>query len=162
MTIELTSPEPGDMGWVVQRHGQLYATEYGWDSRFEALVARVIADFGEHHDAERERLWIARSGGARAGSVMLVQEPGEENVARLRLLLVEPDARGLGVGRALVEKCTRFARSAGYHSILLWTNAGLTQARRLYEWEGYQLVHEEREHRFGVLFTGQAWRLELE
>lgn len=161
MTIHLGTPEPGDYGWVVQRHGYLYNQEFGWDLTFEALVARVVADFGEQHDAQRERLWIARSNNTKVGSVMLVREPGEQGVARLRLLLVEPEARGLGAGRALVEECARFARSAGYHSIVLWTNAGLAHARRLYVREGYRMVQEEVEFRFGVRFVSQTWRLEL-
>lgn len=160
--LRLTTPQPGDLGWVIQRHGYLYAVEYDWNSGFEALVARIVADFAEAHDSATERLWIARLGERRVGSVMLVREPGREAMARLRLLLVEPDARGLGVGRLLVEECSRFAREAGYRSIVLWTNASLEAARRLYEREGYRLVHEEREALFGVQFTGQTWELDLD
>ncbi len=160
--VRLTTPQPGDLGWVIQRHGYLYAAEYGWNSAFEALVARIVADFAEAHDPATERLWIARLGERKVGSVMLVREPGWEATARLRLLLVQPDARGLGVGRLLVEECSRFAREAGYRRIVLWTNAGLLAARRLYEREGYRLVREEREDLFGVQFTGQTWELGLD
>lgn len=156
----LRPQRPGDMGWVVQRHGALYA-EYGYDETFEALVAEIVAGFVRNFDHKRERCWIAERNGENVGSVFLIAHPEREGVAKLRLLLVEPSARGLGIGCRLVEECTRFARQAGYHTITLWTQSHLESARRIYQAAGYQLMHEAPHHSFGLDLVEQTWELEL-
>jgi GNAT superfamily N-acetyltransferase len=151
----LRSPRPGDFGWVVQRHGALYAQEYGWDERFEALVARIVADYIDRRDARREQAWIAEIDGDPVGCVFCVKK--DDKTAQLRLLLVEPRARGMGIGAGLVEECMRFARRAGYEEMMLWTNDVLYAARRIYERAGFTLVEEEKHRSFGHDLVGQNW-----
>lgn len=158
----------GDIGWVASRHGALYAQEYGWDLRFEALVAQIAAGFIERFDPAREACWIAEREGQRIGCVFLVQardeatQTVEPGIAQLRMLLVEPSARGLGLGVALVSECERFARQAGYRRIRLWTNSVLLAARGIYERAGYRLLASEPHHSFGKDLVGETWELSLD
>ena len=159
--IVLRSHAPGDMGWVTERHAIRYALEYGWGAGIESLTARICADFLDNYDPAREHCWIAERAGERLGSVFLVKEPDQPDVARLRLLMLEPAARGTGLGRRLVEECISFARAAGYREIVLWTHAVLLAARRIYAATGFVLedtwVHDD----FGHDETGETWRLKL-
>jgi DNA-binding MarR family transcriptional regulator/GNAT superfamily N-acetyltransferase len=149
----------GDMGWVVHRQGILYADEYGWDETFEALVAEIVAAFIKNYDQRWERCWIAERDNKVVGSVFLVRE--SESVAKLRLLYVEREARGLGLGRHLVDECIRMARRKGYKTLTLWTSDVLVSARRIYQAAGFKMVAEERHHSFGKDLVGQNWELEL-
>ncbi len=151
----LRPPRPGDLGWVVQRQAAGYTAEYGWDETYEAMVARIVADFVDQRDPAREAAWIAEADGERVGSILCVRK--SDTVAQLRLLYVDPAARGLGIGATLVEECLRFARAAGYAEIMLWTNSILADARRIYERAGFTLGAEEPHHSFGADLTGQIW-----
>jgi len=155
----LRQHEPGDMGWVVHKHGILYSREYGWDERFEALVSKIVSDFINNYNPKRERCWIAEMNGEVVGSVFVVEE--NKDVARLRLLLVDPKARGIGLGTQLVEECIRFARRVGYKKLVLWTNSVLKEARRIYQKKGFKLVAEEKHHSFGQNLIGETWELVL-
>lgn len=155
----LREPRSGDYGWAIERHGVIYATEFGWGTQFEGLVAELFGSFATHHKPERERCWIAELDGKRAGCVFVVER--EPEVAQLRCLLVEPSARGHGVGRRLVEECLRFARSAGYRRMMLWTNKGLDSARKIYESVGFRLIGEQPHEDFGVPLVGQNWEMPL-
>ncbi len=155
----LRAHEPGDMGWVIERHGALYAEEYGWDTTFEALVAQICANFVTHFDPTRERCWIAEMNGRRVGCVFVVK--ADESTSKLRLLLVEPEARGLGLGGRLVDECVAFARASGASTLTLWTNSVLTAARHLYETRGFRLKDSEPHHSFGHDLIGEHWDLSL-
>lgn len=156
----LRQHEPGDMGWIVHMHGRLYAEEYGWDERFEALVAQICSDFIRGYNPDRERCWIAEMDGQVVGSVMVVQE--SEDTAKLRLLLIDPRARGLGLGKRLVDECIRFARRKGYKKLVLWTNHVLVAARNIYQKAGFVKVKEEPHRNFGPELIGETWELELQ
>lgn len=166
--VTLRAPVAGDLGWVVERHGALYAGEFGWDWRFEALVARIVADLIDRFDTRHEAAWIAARGDERLGFVALVQARDDDTgepmpgVAQLRLLLVEPHARGLGLGKRLTAECEAFARAAGYHRIRLWTNSILLAARGIYQAAGYRLIGKERHRSFGHALVGEVWDKPLE
>ena len=155
----LRQHEPGDMGWVIHMHGRQYAEEYGWDEHFEALVAQICSDFINNYDPNKERCWIAEMDGQIVGSVFVVKE--SEEFAKLRLLLVDPKARGLGLGTRLVDECIRFARRKGYKSLVLWTNSVLESARNIYRNAGFKLVAEEPHHSYGHDLVGETWELSL-
>lgn len=158
-TYILRQPKPGDMGMIVHKHGALYDLEYGWDEHFEALVAQIVADFVKNFNPERERCWIAEMNDEVVGSIFVVE--GSEEVAKLRLLLVDPKARGLGLGTRLVEECIQFAKNVGYTKMVLWTNSNLLEARHIYQKKGFELVAEEPHHSFGHDLVGETWELVL-
>src|SRR5690349_8309261 len=160
-SLAVRTHRPGDIGWAIERHGRLYAEEYGWDVSFEALVASLFAAFATRHDPATERLWIAELDGERAGCAFVVRNAEEPELAQLRCLLVDPIARGAGVGRRLVGECIGFARAAGYRGMTLWTNDVLVAARHLYQEAGFRLVHEYPHHSFGHDLVGQVWRLDF-
>ncbi|WP_328395919.1 GNAT family N-acetyltransferase [Nocardia sp. NBC_00416] len=151
---------PGDLGWMVLAHGEIYDAQFGWNTDFEALVARIVADFAADHDATREAAWIAEADGRRVGCVLCAADH-DPAVAKLRILLVAPAARGLGVGTRLVAECLAFARDAGYERITLWTNDVLTAAHKIYRAAGFTLTDEEPHHSFGHDLVGQNWSLDL-
>lgn len=158
-TVVLRPHRPGDMGWIIHRHAALYAREYGWDNSFEALVAEVAAGFIRNFDPDRERCWVAELDGEPVGSVFIVRQ--DAGTAKLRLLYVEPSARGHGIGRRLVDEAVAYARATGYRRLVLWTNDILTAARRIYETAGFTLVASEPHHSFGHDMVGETWALEL-
>ncbi len=158
-TLVLRAPVPGDLGWVVQRNAALYAAEYGWDQSYEALVSRIVADYAARADRGREAAWIAELDGQPAGCVFCMRK--SDDVAQLRLLLVEPHARGRGIGERLVADCVSFARRTGYREIVLWTNDVLHAARRIYQRAGFELIGSEEHHSFGHDLVAQDWRLPL-
>lgn len=160
-TIRVRPYGIGDVGWAIEAHGRLYAEEFGWNGEFEALVATLFARFATHHDPESEQFWVAEVDGERVGCVFVARNEQDPRAAQLRCLLVDPRARGLGLGRRLVEECIRFAKSAGYERMLLWTNDVLVGARRIYESTGFSLLEESPHHSFGHDLVGQTWARSL-
>ena len=157
--VTLRSPRPGDLGWVIGRNGAVYSGEYGWDETYEALVARIVADYAADHDPAREAGWIAEAGGERAGCIFCVRK--DDTTAKLRLLLVEPWARGMGIGGRLVSECVDFAKQNGYREMELWTQSILVDARRIYQRAGFELTGSQPHHSFGHDLVGETWRLAL-
>jgi DNA-binding MarR family transcriptional regulator/GNAT superfamily N-acetyltransferase len=158
-SYSLRAPTPGDFGWIVKRHAELYAEEYQWGPPFEGLCAQIVADFANTYDPKRERCWIAEMNGENVGCIFVAKD--SDDVARIRLLLVDPKARGLGLGARLVDECIRFARSAGYKKMTLWTHSILTAARHIYETAGFKLMRTERHKSWGRAVVGEHWDLEL-
>jgi GNAT superfamily N-acetyltransferase len=157
--IILRDPQPGDMGWVVQQHGEIYAREYGWNSDFEALVADIVGKYLRKHQPDWERCWIAEADGLRVGSVFVVRK--SRQVAQLRMLILTPQARGLGLGSRLTDECIAFARAKGYRKLVLWTNSCLSAARTLYAKRGFELIKSEAYEGFGQSLVGETWSLKL-
>lgn len=157
--IELRAPQAGDWGWLIQQHGQIYAQEYGWNQQFEALVADIVAQVVRNFQPDKERCWIAELSGQKVGSITLVRKT--ETQAQLRLLILTPEARGLGLGARLVDECLDFARSVGYRSVMLWTNSCLTAARSIYVKRGFVLTHSELYHDFGQDLVSETWECPL-
>jgi GNAT superfamily N-acetyltransferase len=157
--VILRDPKPGDMGWVIQQHGEIYAQEYGWNWEFEALVAGICADFVKNFQPEWECCWIAEAAGERVGSVFVVKQ--SDTTAKLRMLILSPKARGLGLGKRLTQEAIAFARSKGYHEMVLWTNSCLLAARGIYEKEGFILTHSEAYQGFGHDLVSETWALAL-
>jgi DNA-binding MarR family transcriptional regulator/GNAT superfamily N-acetyltransferase len=157
--IILREPGPGDLGWIVARHGTLYAEEYGWGENFEGLCAQIVAEFAANYDARRERCWIAEMDGENVGSVFLVKDTDE--IARIRLLLVDPAARGRGLGTRLTDECVRFAKAAGYRGITLWTHSVLAAARHVYGKAGFTLTSSEKRKSFGKSVVSEIWDLKF-
>jgi DNA-binding MarR family transcriptional regulator/GNAT superfamily N-acetyltransferase len=157
--IVLREPRPGDLGWIVARHGTLYAEEYGWGENFEGLCAQIVAEFAANYDARRERCWIAEMDGENVGSVLLVKD--SDDIARIRLLLVDPVARGRGLGTRLTDECVRFAKAAGYRGITLWTHSVLTAARHVYSKAGFTLTSSEKRKSFGKQVVSEIWDLKF-
>ncbi|WP_019638731.1 GNAT family N-acetyltransferase [Paenibacillus fonticola] len=155
----LRSHAPGDIGWIINKHGMLYSREYGWDERFEAAVSQIADDFIHNYKPKKEHCWIAEMSGENVGSIVLAQE--NDTTAKIGLLIVDPKARGVGLGSRLVEEAIRFARRAGYQKIVLWTNHVLIAARNIYRNKGFQLVYEEEHSNFGPKLTGETWELQL-
>jgi len=153
--------DPGDLGWVVMAHGEVYDAEFGWNTDFEALVARIVGDYAAKHDPQREAAWIAERDGRRIGCVFCVIDPEDTTVAKLRILLVHPNGRGHGLGGRLVDRCIEFAREARYERMRLWTNHPLEAARRIYLARGFRLTEEQAHHSFGVDLLGQTYELDL-
>lgn len=157
--LSLREPRPGDMGWVVQQHGEIYAREYGWNSEFEALVADIVAKYMRKHQPEWERCWIAELDGERVGAAFVVRK--SRQVAQLRMLILLPQARGLGLGARLTDECIAFARAKGYRKLVLWTNSCLTAARAIYAKRGFELTHSEPYQGFGQTQVSETWALKL-
>ncbi len=158
-TIALRDPQPGDLGWVIQQHGEIYAREYGWNSEFEALVAGIVAGYIKNLQPEWERCWIAQLNGQRVGSAFVVRK--SKTVAQLRMLIITPQARGLGLGGWLSDECIRFAQDKGYRKLVLWTNSCLSAARAIYAARGFVLTHSEAHHSYGHDLVGETWELKL-